>query len=641
MGHIAFSDALRTKAPTASALTLAIVVFTVFTAVPAGATDHNIEVYAPDQIRNEEVALVSFTTDMPDGSHIVVEELHDEAWEQTPVSVIVEAGGGDLVLEPSADQTYRLWAESGTSEPFTIAVEVGFEDSIQSNDGEGINEDATNERNSVTAKAADGPVEFTIDAPGEITLGNPAVVDFTTSLRDGTRVYVDYRTSGLWKQSSVNTTVSAGAGTVEWTPNSSRDYRLRASDEVSSEFSIDVDSSLDFSAPTSIHYGKPATVSFSTDVADGYRVYVEYLRNGSWIRSSISTTISYGTGTLSWTPNSDRTYRLKVGDTTSSQFEIKVTATFSVTARPVIVYGDRLTASFNTNLPDNSLVTVHYKSDGKWGPSSISTRVKNGKGSVSWTPSGDRAYKLVSDLGSSASFWNKVKPRVNLSAPKRIDRGESLTVHVSTTPKASGKIAVDYRFNGGAWRTSSVEINVVNGKGSATWTPSSTREYRLRSAELGYRTFSVAVGSINTDMLNMALTQSGYEEPSWRNNKYNTWIGGNHAWCSVFVSWTAAQTGYGDVVPQTKTFNGFVTALEAKGVLRSDSTPPGPGAVVLFDWGNANPSHAGFVVSRSGTTLRTVEGNTTDGTGDPQRGVYERTRSTASVWKWFYPSDLL
>lgn len=620
---------VNTQSRTWAAAVLALGLVFAFV-VPAGAVSHTIEVNAPDHVSDGEVATVTFTTDVPDGTEVFLEELHGDDWQRGSLWTAVAGGTGQLELEPTTDQVYRLWSDSAVSKDFTIDVEATADDS-----------ETADERNAIAPQNTEDPVEFTISAPSTIALGSPATVDFTTSLPNGSRVYVDYRTDGPWQQSAVNTTVSAGEGTVKWTPNSDRTYRLRGGSEYSSEFSINVDSTIEASAPASIQYGEHASVKFTTGVAPGSRVHVEFLRNGSWIRSSVSTTVSDGAGTLKWTPNSDRTYRLRVGNATSSEFTIRVAASFSVTARPVIVYGDRLTASFTTNLPNNSLVTVHYKSGNQWVKSSVSTRVSNGKGSISWTPAGDRAYKLVSNLGSSDSFWTQVKPRVSVSAPQQIDRGERVTVNVTTTPKASGTIDVDYRFNGGAWRTSSVRINVVNGKGSASWVPSSTREYRLRSSQLGYRNFSVSVGSINTAILNMALTQSGYEEPSWRNNKYNSWIGGNNAWCSVFVSWAAAQAGYGHVVPQSKSFAGFVSALEAEGVLRSGNTAPGPGAVVLFDWGNANPSHAGFVVSRSGSTLRTVEGNTTDGSGDPQRGVYERTRSTASVWKWFYPSDLL
>jgi len=398
---------------------------------------------------------------------------------------------------------------------------------------------------------------------------------------------------------------------------------------------------VDVSAPAGVPYGEAATVSFTTSAPDGETVAVQYLSSGQWKTSSIRTAVSSGGGSLSWTPNSTRTYRLTVGNEQSADFTISIFASLSVTAPTTITYGNVLTASFTTDLPTGSRVAVYYQSGSSWVKSSVSATVASGKGTLSWRPSESRTYRLGNAAATSRSFTTKVEALLSASAPLSVTPGQSVTVTVTTTPSTTGTLALYYRSDTSAWKRSSILISVKDGTGKASWTPSSSRHYSVAAHWAKSKQFTVSVRSINSAITQAALTQVGYEEPSWRDNKFNTWVGDNNAWCSVFVSWSASKAGYAKNVPQESNYDDFVAALEAKGVLRSDNTLPGPGAVVLFDWGSSyGPSHSAIVVSRSGNTLYTVEGNTTDGTGDPQRGVYRRARYMSSVWKWFYPSDL-
>jgi len=148
----------------------------------------------------------------------------------------------------------------------------------------------------------------------------------------------------------------------------------------------------------------------------------------------------------------------------------------------------------------------------------------------------------------------------------------------------------------------------------------------------------VGYGSgIESEIVATARSQKGYEEPSWRHNKYNSWVKGNAAWCSVFVSWSGTASGNAAAIPVKKTYASYVSSLKASGRLHYSGKPP-LGASVLFDWGTGNPTHSGLVRGYAGTTrIATIEGNTTDGSGDPQRGVYERTRLLSDVWAWYMP----
>lgn len=150
----------------------------------------------------------------------------------------------------------------------------------------------------------------------------------------------------------------------------------------------------------------------------------------------------------------------------------------------------------------------------------------------------------------------------------------------------------------------------------------------------------VAYGStVEVEMLAVGYSQVGYEEPSWRVNKYTAWLGSRPAWCMTWVAWVATASGHSNYVPKSSSYASYLKTLKASGRLHYSGTPP-TGAIVLFDWGSGTPSHTAYVTSRSGSYIYTLEGNTTDGSGDPQRGVYHRKRALSYVWAWYIPSDV-
>lgn len=156
----------------------------------------------------------------------------------------------------------------------------------------------------------------------------------------------------------------------------------------------------------------------------------------------------------------------------------------------------------------------------------------------------------------------------------------------------------------------------------------------------------------SSEVLSVARSQVGYKEPSWRNNKYNDWIDGNSAWCQVFVSWVFWKAGYPEYVPleeyYDKGFNPpkgkstFVDEARAAGVLdwNVSLSDLDPGDVVLINWGDGQGvSHAAIVHRVSGNGAWFYEGNTTSGTGSPDRGVFHRWRSLSVIDAVFEPQD--
>ncbi|MDM7831766.1 LGFP repeat-containing protein [Cellulomonas edaphi] len=135
-----------------------------------------------------------------------------------------------------------------------------------------------------------------------------------------------------------------------------------------------------------------------------------------------------------------------------------------------------------------------------------------------------------------------------------------------------------------------------------------------------------------------ARAQVGYKEPSWRHSKYNDWVGAYNAWCGVFQSWVAAASGNPDLVPRRTSYDALVKAVKKEMPTYkpgSSTHKPRMGTLAFFAFrrGEPNtPSHVGLVLSRSGSTLRVLEGNSSAGLGfTMDRGVYIHTRSTSSV----------
>lgn len=157
----------------------------------------------------------------------------------------------------------------------------------------------------------------------------------------------------------------------------------------------------------------------------------------------------------------------------------------------------------------------------------------------------------------------------------------------------------------------------------------------IYSNNRGKRTHVYGPSTWAMEIVAAAMSQKNYTEPAWRRNKFNDWIGANNAWCGVFVAWAASASGHADAAPQRDGWSGTLSDLRSSGALKKGRSGLKPGAMVLFDYMNDGvdrATHIGLVVSVSGSTIRTIEGNTTNGTGNPQRGVFYRERPISSVW---------
>jgi peptidoglycan hydrolase-like protein with peptidoglycan-binding domain len=138
-------------------------------------------------------------------------------------------------------------------------------------------------------------------------------------------------------------------------------------------------------------------------------------------------------------------------------------------------------------------------------------------------------------------------------------------------------------------------------------------------------------------MVRVAEAELGTVEGSSRANSYGSSVGislstNNYAWCAVFVSWVAKQTGA--TTYRNSYVSGWVNKARSGLYHLSVVSTPRPGDIVAFDWNggsnfNDGNEHIGIVrtTTSSTHTFTTVEGNTGNPNGGKD-GVYSKTRGT-------------
>lgn len=114
------------------------------------------------------------------------------------------------------------------------------------------------------------------------------------------------------------------------------------------------------------------------------------------------------------------------------------------------------------------------------------------------------------------------------------------------------------------------------------------------------------------DIVDVAISEIGYRETGNNSTKYGKWYGMNGAaWCHMFVSWCADQAGVSpSVVPKTASTTTGMEWFKKKGLFKHKGKyTPKRGDIVYF---KTSRSHVGIVEKVSGSTLHTIEGNSSD-----------------------------
>lgn len=133
-------------------------------------------------------------------------------------------------------------------------------------------------------------------------------------------------------------------------------------------------------------------------------------------------------------------------------------------------------------------------------------------------------------------------------------------------------------------------------------------------------------------LLAVARGELGYSEdpPGSNKTKYGAWYGQQDAWCGVFVSWCADQSGNTDVIPRFAYTPSGAAWFQQRGRF---SRSPIAGSIAFYDLaGMGRISHCGIVESVSvGGGWYAIEGNTNGAasrTGGQVRRNYRTTVGT-------------
>ena len=116
-----------------------------------------------------------------------------------------------------------------------------------------------------------------------------------------------------------------------------------------------------------------------------------------------------------------------------------------------------------------------------------------------------------------------------------------------------------------------------------------------------------------SDIIDIASKEVGYKAYGGNKTKYSAWYGMNGAaWCHMFASWCANQADIStDVVPKTASTSTGMQWFKDRGRFKyKGSYTPKRNDFVYFKSDGA--SHVGIVEYVSGSTLHTIEGNTSD-----------------------------
>ncbi len=136
------------------------------------------------------------------------------------------------------------------------------------------------------------------------------------------------------------------------------------------------------------------------------------------------------------------------------------------------------------------------------------------------------------------------------------------------------------------------------------------------------------------DIVSVAAKEIGYRETGNNMTKYGAWYGTNGAaWCHMFVSWCAAKAGIpSSVVPKTASTSEGMAWFKSRGIFKyKGKYTPKRGDLVYFKTGR---SHVGIVEKVTGSTLHTIEGNTSDRVARRTYPLSEKTITGYGVPKY-------
>lgn len=147
-----------------------------------------------------------------------------------------------------------------------------------------------------------------------------------------------------------------------------------------------------------------------------------------------------------------------------------------------------------------------------------------------------------------------------------------------------------------------------------------------------------------SDILKIAEAELGVKESPAGSNKvkYNTWYygkavsGASYPWCVAFIEWCFNQIGALSLLnggKKTASCSTLAAYAKKNGLLVTDGYRTGDLVFMNFS-GGTTTQHIGFVVSASGSTVNTIEGNTSSSTSGSQSNggcVAKKSRSKSVI----------
>lgn len=130
------------------------------------------------------------------------------------------------------------------------------------------------------------------------------------------------------------------------------------------------------------------------------------------------------------------------------------------------------------------------------------------------------------------------------------------------------------------------------------------------------------------EILAIARGEVGYHEQSGKRTKYGAWYGlQGEPWCMEFVQWVYHTAG-ADLpykTPSCGTLLRWYQANHPECVVKD----PIPGCIIIFDWPKTKYStdHTGIFVSKTNTSITSIDGNTSNESEGNGGWVQERTRT--------------
>ena len=130
----------------------------------------------------------------------------------------------------------------------------------------------------------------------------------------------------------------------------------------------------------------------------------------------------------------------------------------------------------------------------------------------------------------------------------------------------------------------------------------------------------------NGQIVSVALTQLGNQG----GQKFWSWYGfdSHVAWCACFASWCGDQAGLieSGKMPKFSLCDDGIAWFQSKGKWKSRGYSPAPGTLIFFDWnGDGTSDHVGIVEKTEGSTVYTVEGNSSDAVNQRSYGINNGT----------------